>query len=53
MEIISFKKGDNAGALFVHKEKWYSACTASESSKKFKTLKGAITWLNKRGYKEA
>lgn len=53
MEIISYKRGGNAGALFIHREKQYSACTATESSKKFKTLKGAIAWLNKRGYKEA
>lgn len=53
MEIISFKRGENEGALFIHGEKRYSACTAVESSKFFKTLKGAISWLNSRGYKEA
>lgn len=52
MEIISYKKNENTGALFIHGEKNYSACTACESSRKFKTLKGAIVWLNKRGYKE-
>lgn len=53
MKIINFKKGENEGALFIHGEKSYSACTAVESSKRFKTLKGAIAWLNARGYKEA
>lgn len=53
MEIISFKRGENEGALFIHGEKKYSVCTAVESSKFFKTLKGAISWLNSRGYKEA
>ncbi|WAX06757.1 hypothetical protein BF486P1_00057 [Bacteroides phage BF486P1] len=53
MEIISFKRGENEGALFIHGEKKYSACTSVESSKFFKTLKGAISWLNSRGYKEA
>lgn len=53
MEIINYKKGENEGALFIHSEKSYSACTAVESSNRFKTLKGAIKWLEKRGYKEA
>lgn len=53
MNIIDYKKGENKGALFIYGEKDYSACTAVESSKRFKTLNGAITWLNARGYKEA
>ena len=53
MTIIDYKKGENKGALFIHGEKNCSACTAVESSKRFKTLKGAIAWLNSRGYKEA
>lgn len=53
MNIISYKKGESEGALFIYSEKNYSACTAVESSKRFKTLKGAIAWLNARGYKEA
>ena len=53
MDIIDFKKGGNEGALFILDQKNYSACTAVESSRKFKTLKGAIAWLNKRGYREA
>lgn len=52
MVIIEFKKGENKGAIFIHGEKRYSACTAVESSKLFKTLKGAMSWLNSRGYKE-
>ena len=52
MEIIEFKKGENKGAIFIHGEKKYSACTAVESSRLFKTLKGAMSWLNSRGYKE-
>lgn len=55
MKVIDFKnrKLDLDGALFIHGEKDYSACTATASSKKFKTLKGTIQWLNKRGYTEA
>lgn len=55
MEIIHFKnkKLDLDGALFINGEKDYSACTATVSSRKFKTLKGTIQWLNKRGYTEA
>jgi hypothetical protein len=30
MNIISYKKGENEGALFIHDEKNYSACTAVE-----------------------
>ena len=45
MNIISYKKGENEGALFIHDEKNYSACTAVESSKRFKTLKGAIAMV--------
>lgn len=50
--IKMYRKGSNQGALFIHGEKDYSACTAVESSKRFKTLKGAISWLNARGYRE-
>lgn len=55
MKVIDFKnrKLDLNGALFIHGEKDYSACTATVSSRKFKTLKGTIQWLNKRGYTEA
>lgn len=53
MEIISFKRGENEGALFIHGEKKYSTCTEVEGVKFFKTLKWAISWLNSRGYKEA
>lgn len=53
MEIINYKRNDLTGALFIHGYKNYSACTACESSRKFKTIKDAIVWLNKRGYKEA
>ena len=55
MKVIDFKnkKLDLDGALFIHGEKDYSACTATVSSRKFKTLKGTIQWLNKRGYTEA
>lgn len=53
MKIISYKRNDLKGALFIHGEKNYSACTACESSRRFRTVRGAIAWLNKRGYKEA
>jgi hypothetical protein len=55
MKVIDFKnrKLDLDGALFIHGKKDYSACTTTESSRKFKTLKGTIQWLNKRGYTEA
>lgn len=55
MKVIDFKnkKLDLNGALFINGEKDYSACTATVSSRKFKTLKGTIQWLNKRGYTEA
>lgn len=53
MDIIDFKKGENEGALFLLDLKKYAACTDVESSRYFKTLKGAIGWLSKRGYHEA
>ena len=55
MKVIDFKNRELNlnGALFIHGEKDYSACTATESSRKFKTLKGTIAWLNKTGYTEA
>ena len=52
MNIISYKKVRmKVYCSFMTKN--YSACTAVESSKRFKTLKGAIAWLNARGYREA
>lgn len=52
MEIIEYRKNSNTGALFIHMNGTFTACTAVESSRVFKTLKGAIQWLTKRGYKE-
>lgn len=51
MEIIDYKKGSNTGALFIHDKSTFSACTACESSRYFKTERGAAAWLEKRGYK--
>lgn len=55
MTVINYKNIELnlKGGLFIHGEKNYSACTAVESSNRFKTLKGAIAWLAKRGYKES
>lgn len=53
MEIIDYRKAGNEGALFIHAQNKFSACTAVESSHYFKTRKGAEAWLNKRGYKKA
>ncbi len=51
MEIIDYKRGGNTGALFIHGNGSFSACTACESSRYFKTERGAAAWLAKRGYK--
>lgn len=50
MEITDYKRGGNTGALFDYGKGRYSACTASESSRTFKTQRGAERWLAKRGY---
>lgn len=50
MEITDYKRGGNHGALFNHSNGLYSACTASESSKYFRTERGAEKWLMRRGY---
>lgn len=50
MEITDYKRGGNTGALFNHGKGRFSACTASESSRYFKTERGAAAWLAKRGY---
>ena len=34
MNIISYKKGENEGALFIHDEKNYSACTAFQDAQR-------------------
>ena len=51
MEIINYRKLDLQGAIFRDSTKIW-CCTATKSSKYFKTIQSAINWITRQGYKQ-
>lgn len=47
--IITYKKGSNGGGLLAFENGTFEAFTVCEY-RKFKTEKGAVKWLNSKGY---
>lgn len=50
--IHTYKKGSNEGGLLAFENGTFEAFTVYEY-RKFKTEKGAVKWLNARGYYKA
>lgn len=50
--ITTYKKGGNDGGLLAFENGTFEAFTVCEC-RKFKTEKGAIKWLNSKGYYKA